>query len=266
MLCYDSPHDDGARAFRSRPHRVQHRLTVRGIDERHHLAFVGHLQRVQTKNEQAEETVSGTGIFASSSSTPTDAARAISTTEATSPPRVGCATRAPRPGPRSRRGGQHRGDQSVQRGAVRDDDGAEVDALAHAHDRHAVFTEVARHDDVIARACAFGADVHTRRHHSDTRGIDEKLVGTPPPDHLGVTGDDPDPSVRRGLAHGLRDGAEHLQFQSFLQDEPGRQPDRLGAAARQVIDGAVDSEIADVAAGEEKRLHHIGIRRDSRRS
>lgn len=148
----------------------------------------------------------------------------------------------------------------MQRRAVGGDHGAEVDAFPHAHDRHAVLTEIARHDDVVAGPRPFRSDVHARWDHPDPGGVDEDLVGAAFGYHLGVAGDDADAGARGGLAHGLRDGAEHVEFQTLLEDEPGRQPDGLGSAASQIVDSAVDRQVSDVTAGEEKRLHHIGIR------
>ena len=47
--------------------------------------------------------------------------------------------------------------------------------------------------------------------------------------------------------------------EALLQDEPGRQVQRRGAGHGQVVDGAVDGQVADVAAGEEQRGHHVGV-------
>ena len=48
--------------------------------------------------------------------------------------------------------------------------------------------------------------------------------------------------------------------EAFLEDEPGRQVERRGPGDRQVVDGAVDGQVADVAAREEQRLDHVGVR------
>ena len=154
---------------------------------------------------------------------------------------------------------EHRGHHPVQRRAVGDHGGAEVDALAHAHDRHAVFADVAGDDDVVAGACAFGSDVHSVGHQPDAGGVDEEPVRTALSDDLGVPGDDADARLCRGLAHRLGDGAEDLDLQALLDDESRRQSEGLSTAAGEVVDGAVDGEVADVAAGEEQRVDHVGV-------
>ena len=55
--------------------------------------------------------------------------------------------------------------------------------------------------------------------------------------------------------------------QSLLEDEGGRQEERPRAADRQVVDGAVHGQAADVAAGEEERTDHerVGREGDPRR-
>ena len=185
------------------------------------------------------------------------ALRAISTVDATSPPRVGSRRVCTTFGSSDRR--EHRGHQSVQWRAVGGHRGAEVDALAHAHDRHAVLADVARHDDVIAGARLLGPDAQPVGHHADAGGVDEKPVRTALSDDLGVAGDDADAGVGGGLAHRLRDGTEHLELEALLEDEAGRQRQRLRPAHRQVVDGAVDGQITDVAAREEQRVDHVGV-------
>lgn len=123
-----------------------------------------------------------------------------------------------------------------------------------------MLAEIARDDDVIAGTCPLGPDLQARRDQADTGGIDEKLVRATLGHHLGVAGDDVHPGLRRCPAHGFGDHAEYVEFQTFFQDEPGGQTDWLRSAARQVVDRAVDRQVADVAAGKEQRLHHIGIR------
>ena len=160
---------------------------------------------------------------------------------------------------------KHRRDQSVQWRAVGHHHGAEVDSLAHTHDRYAVLADIARDDDVIAWAGLLGSDAHTLGHHTHTGGVDEKTVGTASSDDLGIAGDDADPGLNSRYAHALRDGAEDLHLQALFEDKAGRQPERLGTTAGKVIDGAVDGEVADIAAGKEQWIDdiRIGSQRDS---
>ena len=47
--------------------------------------------------------------------------------------------------------------------------------------------------------------------------------------------------------------------EASLEDEARRQVQRHRAGHRQVVDGAVDREVADVTAGEEQRRDHVGV-------
>jgi hypothetical protein len=78
-------------------------------------------------------------------------------------------------------------------------------------------------------------------------------------DNLRIAGDDRDPRSAGGTAHGLRDDTELVQRHTLLQDEPDRQGEGLRAADREVVDGAVDREVAHVAAGEEAGPDHVGV-------
>ena len=122
-----------------------------------------------------------------------------------------------------------------------------------------MLTDVARDDDVIARAGLLGSDAQARGYDADTGGVDEKAVRAAFSDNLGVAGDNRDPGGGGGSAHGVGDGTEHLHLQALFEDESGRQPQRLCPAARQVVDGAVDGEVADVAAREEQGVDHVGV-------
>ena len=52
---------------------------------------------------------------------------------------------------------------------------------------------------------------------------------------------------------------EHLDLKTFFEDEAGGQAQRLCATAGEVVDRSVDREVADVAAGEEQRVDHVGV-------
>ncbi len=47
--------------------------------------------------------------------------------------------------------------------------------------------------------------------------------------------------------------------QSLLQDQADADRQGPGAAHRQIVDGAVDRQIADIAAGKEDRVDHVGV-------
>ena len=52
---------------------------------------------------------------------------------------------------------------------------------------------------------------------------------------------------------------DHGHLDALLQDEAAGEVGGAGAAHGEVVDGAVDGEVADAAAGEEQRPHHVGV-------
>ena len=77
--------------------------------------------------------------------------------------------------------------------------------------------------------------------------------------HLGITGGDFHSGFFAGPGHGGDDIAEGVHRQTLLQDEAGRKEKRPGTAHGQVIDRAVDGQVANIPAGEEERADHEGI-------
>ena len=71
--------------------------------------------------------------------------------------------------------------------------------------------------------------------------------------HLGVAGDDLDPGPCRGLGHVGDDVAQDVDGQALLDDEARGQPARTGARDRQIVDRAVDGQVADRPTGEAER-------------
>ena len=97
------------------------------------------------------------------------------------------------------------------------------------------------------------------RNDADAGGGDEDLVALAAVDDLGVAGDELDAGFGGSGAHGLDDAAEIVDRQAFFEDERGGEIERLRAAHREVVDGAVDGETADVAAGKEDRRDDKGV-------
>ena len=87
-------------------------------------------------------------------------------------------------------------------------------------------------------------------------GGDEHLVALAAVDDLGVAGDQRHAGLVAGRAHRGDDALQVGQRQPFFEDERRREEQRRGAADGQVVDGAVDRQPADVAAGEEERPDH----------
>ena len=67
------------------------------------------------------------------------------------------------------------------------------------------------------------------------------------------------PAASAAAGHGGHDALQVGDGEALLEDEPGRQVQRPGPGHGQVVDRAVDGEVADVAAGEEQRRHHVGV-------
>ena len=62
------------------------------------------------------------------------------------------------------------------------------------------------------------------------------------------------------MRHGLHNPAKFLGRQPFFQDERSREIQRPRAAHRQIVDGAIDRQPSDVAAGKEHRRNDESIR------
>ena len=83
---------------------------------------------------------------------------------------------------------------------------------------------------------------------------------------LGVTGHDRDSRSSRGTAHGLGDHAEFVERHPFLKDQAHRQGQRFSATDCEIVDGAVDREVPDIASREEAGTHHVGVGRERQAS
>ena len=98
---------------------------------------------------------------------------------------------------------------------------------------------------------------------------DVHAVGVAALDDLGVAGDDrarPPPRPARAIAS--TSARSVLGGQALLEDQRQRQRERARAGHREVVDRAVDGELADRAAGEAQRLDDEGVggQRERRRS
>ena len=84
-------------------------------------------------------------------------------------------------------------------------------------------------------------------------------IGLAALDHLGVAGDDRHARRARGVAHARRDALQVGERKALFDDEARREIERPRARHRDVVDGAVHGERADVAAGKEDRRDDIGV-------
>ena len=147
----------------------------------------------------------------------------------------------------------------VHRRRVRGQVGLDVELAAGQHDRHAVVADRPGHDDRVTGAGGGDTEGQIVLDHPHPGRIDVAAVRLAPLDHLGVAGDDLHPGRRRGGGHGRHDRGQVGDGEAFLQHEAGRQVQRGGAGHRQVVDGPVHGQVADVAAGEEQRRNDVGV-------
>jgi len=89
-----------------------------------------------------------------------------------------------------------------------------------------------------------------------------KIPSALPVDHLGVAGDDPHAGPLGGRRHPSDDAREFGDRQPLFQDEGGGEGKRPGPAHRQIVDRAVDRQLADRAPGEDERLDDVGVGRE----
>ena len=94
---------------------------------------------------------------------------------------------------------------------------------------------------------------------ADPGGGDVAAVGLAALDDLGVAGDDLHPGDGGRARHRVGDPPQVGDREALLEDEPGREVQRPRPAHREVVDGAVDREVADVAAGEEQRRDDVRV-------
>jgi hydrogenase maturation protein HypF len=149
--------------------------------------------------------------------------------------------------------------QPVQRRGIGGDVRLDVELAAGQHDGDAMIADGPGHDDGVARPGPRRTEDHVPLDEADARGVDVAAVGLALLDHLGIPGDDAHAGRGGRGSHRLGDPLQVRDGEAFLQDEPGRQVERGGTGHGQVVDRAVYRQVADVAAGEEQRLDHIGI-------
>src|SRR6476660_8358066 len=101
-------------------------------------------------------------------------------------------------------------------------------------------------DNFIAdhRSCAL--DGHLVRNNAYARSIDENFVRLAAIDYLRGACDEFDAGVISRSMHRLHDAPEILHRQTLFENKTGREIKRARAAHRQVVNGPVNSEFADV--------------------
>ena len=87
---------------------------------------------------------------------------------------------------------------------------------------------------------------------------DVEIVATV--DNLGVTGHDPHVRGCGGRAECRGDTPQLVDLEPLFDDETGGQVERLRPDHGQVVDGAADGQLADIAAVKKQGFDHITIR------
>ena len=82
--------------------------------------------------------------------------------------------------------------------------------------------------------------------------------------HLGVASDQFDPRFLGRPGHRLDDPLQVSKGKALLENEGGRHPACACAARRQVIDGAVHDQRANVPTWKERRADDEAVRRESK--
>ena len=219
-------------------------------DERDELALVGDVHRVDPEDLGAPATAGWTGTAASRTTIATPEARASSLSTEATPPRV-ASRRQRSPGPAA---SSRRVDRGPQRARVGLDLGVEAELAAGEHDRRAVLTDRARQQDPVARRSRVGRQ--PARGSRRPRPVVQMYIPSAWP--RSTTFVSPaticTPASRAAARDRVDLGAEGLRREALLEHQRERQRERTGAGHREVVDGAVDGELADRAAGEAQRL------------
>ncbi len=246
--------EHGSAALRVGTHRLQDGLGLGGRHEGDEPALVGDVQRVEAQESAGvrDRLGDGDGAFTQPDSGAGGAGDLVEGGAETAPGGVAQHVDV-------RGDGQHGGHQVTQGRRVAGDLDAELQALPDAHDGHAVQADRAADDDGVARPGPLRADVHSLGDDTDPGGGDVHAVAVSGLHHLGVAGGHGDSRGFGGRAHGARDPVDHGQLHALLQHEGGGEVGGPGAAHRQVVDGAVDRQVAEAAAREEQRPDDVGV-------
>ena len=137
----------------------------------------------------------------------------------------------------------------------------ELELAAGQHHGGAVLADRARDEDAVAGAQRARRERPARIDAAEPGRRHVHRVALATLDDLGVARDDLDARRRRGGGDRLDLGAQVVRREPLFEHQRERQRERAGAGHRQVVDGAVDGELADRPAGEADRLDDEAVRR-----
>ncbi len=119
-----------------------------------------------------------------------------------------------------------------------------------------------RHQDRVAGPHVGRTEISASGDHADPGSIDVDRVPLPTIDHLGVSGDDLNLCMAGRFGERIEDAGQTFEWESLLQDERAREADGAGTAHSQIIDRAVNRELANISTGKLDRVHHEGVGRE----
>ena len=117
------------------------------------------------------------------------------------------------------RGAQQRRDDLVQRRAIALDAGLEFQRFTRQHHRHPMIADVAADEHDVARRDALHGEAHIGADHADSAGVDEQLIRLATVNHFCVARDDRHSRLCCGHRHRLHDTAQNRHVQSLLEDQ-----------------------------------------------
>ncbi len=156
-------------------------------------------------------------------------------------------------------GVHHRADQAVQGAGVRGDVGLEAQPFPHTEHGGAVQADRARQQQGVTGPRARGGHRRAGQPAADPRGRHEDAIRRSLTHHLGVARDHRHARLQRGPCDRRGDSPQVVDGEPFLDHQRQCQRQRLGAHHGDVVDGTVDGQRPDVAAGEEQRVDHERI-------
>ena len=151
------------------------------------------------------------------------------------------------------------GNQTIQRGRVGLDLRGQCETFAAGENRHAMVADRAVDEDFIARPGGVAADLQVVLNDADAGGVDEELVPLAARNDLGVAGDDGDRGCLRRMRHRFEDPFQIEDRQPLFENEADAERQGSGAGHRQIVDRAIDGQIADITTREKDRVDDIGI-------
>ena len=140
--------------------------------------------------------------------------------------------------------------------------GLELEVAAGDEHGHPVVGEGAGDEHAVAGKHSPGAELDALGDEADPGCRDVDPVALAALDDLRVARGDHDAGPSRGGSHRCGDPPQVRDGEALLDDEAGREGEWPRARHGEVVDGAVDGELADVSAGEEERLDDVGIGRE----